>query len=149
MHRSGFTLVENVVVLMLISVLSALAVPRIKNAIDQTHVRRGREAITTVASRARAVGVQRGCPAVLHMTPGTNGQVWLTVCAVGRPGLDTLGGFDPLAARFGLLLEPSRDSLQYDPRGLRIERATAKIRLSRGQARDSVVINELGKVVQL
>ena len=148
MRRSGFTMVEYVLVMTVVTILSSLGITRIRDAIQRTNVRSARDAITTLAAKARAAAVQRGCRAVLHVTPGADGQVWVTVCAIRRAGLDTLGGFDPVAARFAVVLEPSRDSIQYDAHGLRIERAAAQIRLSRGEVHDSVLINELGKVVR-
>ncbi|MGH7676199.1 MAG: type II secretion system protein [Gemmatimonadales bacterium] len=148
MRQSGFTMAESLVVMTLVGVLSALGFPLIRNALDRSAVRSGRLAVAGLTAAARAAATQRGCRAVLHVTAGPNGHVWITACALRRPGQDTLGGLDPLAARFGVVLAPSRDSIQYDPRGLTMERAAATIGVSRGTVQDSVMINELGKVVR-
>lgn len=148
MRQSGFTMAESMVVMALLGVMSAFGVPRIRDALDRSAVRSGRAAVAVLTATARAAATQRGCRAVLHVTPGPNGHVWVTACALRRAGRDTLGGLDPVAARFGVVLLPSRDSIQYDPRGLTMERAAATVGVSRGGIHDSVVINELGKVVR-
>ncbi|MGH7645763.1 MAG: type II secretion system protein [Gemmatimonadales bacterium] len=148
MRQSGFTMAESLVVMTLLGVVSTFGFPLIRNAVDRTSVRSGRMAVAALTAATRAAATQRGCRAVLHVTAGPNGHVWITACALRRAGQDTLGAIDPVAARFGVVLAPSRDSIQYDPRGLTMERAAATIGVSRGAVYDSVAINELGKVVR-
>jgi prepilin-type N-terminal cleavage/methylation domain-containing protein len=148
MRQSGFTMAESLVVMSVLGVLGALGFPLVRTALDQSAVRSGRTALATLTVAARTVATQRGCRAVVHVSPGPNGHVWVTTCALRGAGHDTLVAFDPVAARFGVVLTPSRDSIQYDPRGLTLQRAAATIGVSRRAARDSLVINELGKVVR-
>ena len=148
MRPSGFTLAESLLVMTVLGVVSAFGVPRIRHTMYSISVRSARATVTTHAAKSRAAAVQRGCRSVLHVTPGSNGHVWVTACALRGAGRDTLGGVDPVAARFGVALVPSRDSIQYDPRGLSLERAVATVGISRGGVADSLMINELGKVVR-
>lgn len=148
MRQSGFTLVEYLIVMILAGILTSLGMPHIHDAIQKTGVRSARVAVGTLAAKARAVAVQRGCRSVLHFTDGPDGQVWVTTCKITGAGLDTLGGVERVASRFSVVMTCSRDSLQYGPRGLSVDYLGATVWMAWGGARDSVMINPLGKVVR-
>ena len=148
MRQSGFTLVEYLIVMILLGVVTSLGLPRIQGAIQKTSVRSARVAVGTLAVKARAVAVQRGCRSVLHFTDGPDGRAWVTTCKITGAGLDTLGGVERVASRFNVVMTCSRDSLQYGPRGLSLDYVPATVWMAWGEARDSVMINQLGKVVR-
>ena len=148
MRQSGFTLVEYLIVMILLGVVTSLGLPRIQGAIQKTSVRSARVAVGTLAAKAHAVAVQRGCRSVLHFTDGPDGQVWVTTCKITGAGLDTLGGVEQVASRFNVVMTCSRDSVQYGPRGLSMDYLAATVWMAWGEARDSVMINQLGKVVR-
>ena len=148
MRQSGFTLVESLIVMILVGIVTSLGIPRFRDTIQKVRVRSARIAVGTLAAKARAAAVQRSCRSVLRVTDGPDGQVWVTVCKISGPGLDTLGGVEQIASRFNVVLACDRDSVQYDPRGLSIDYVTMTVRVTGGDVSDSLMINQLGKVVR-
>jgi len=66
--------------------------------------------------------------------------------------VDTVSGVQNLTTRFKVTLSASRDSVQYDPRGLSMDGFSSNtvVRLtgSNSTNQDSVMINTIGKVVR-
>src|SRR5438552_1576548 len=73
-----------------------------------------RDAIT--AALRGAAAIQRGCRSVLHFTGNT---VWVTTACPTT--VDTISGVQDLYALFKVTMSASRDSVQYDPRGLSMD----------------------------
>ncbi len=153
MNRSGFTLIEMMIVVIVMGAIAVLGFPRIRGALDKTNVRSARVFLGTAVVTARAAAVQRGCRAVVHFTSGSSGTVWVTACPrqmAGAGSVDTVGGVERLAARYGVTLTASRDSIQYDPRGLSMDNVTTTLKVTGATAagQDSILINTIGKVVR-
>jgi len=146
--RNGFTLIEMLIVVVVMGMVAVMGFPRVRDAIRKQNVRSARLAVGTLAAKARALAVHRGCRAVLHFTAGSSGRIWVTVCQVNGTGVDTLGGVEYLAERFRVTLTPTRDSVQYDMRGLSLDNQATTIRLAGSGIQDSVVINSVGKVMR-
>lgn len=148
-QRAGFTTIEMITVVVLIGIIAMIGFPRIRGALDRQNVHSARAAAQTLVVKARAVAVQRGCRGTLHMT--SDGRMWVTVCrvpaAVGSTR-DTLGSVETLGARYNVTVGPSRDSLAFDARGLKINFERVTVRFMNNQVEDSLVVNELGKVVR-
>ena len=149
MRKSGFTFIEVMIVMIIIGLIAALGIPRIRDAIEKQNVRSARAAYSTLVAKARAAAVERGCRSALFTTSGSNGRAWVTACRVTGAGRDTLGGIDPIAARYGITVTAGKDSVTFDPRGIAIERVRTVIHFQSGNIRDSVVVNSLGKVTRL
>jgi len=111
------------------------------------NVRSARDALGTEAAIARSAAIQRGCRGVLHFTSGANATVWVTTQCGAK--VDTVAGVEKLSSRFNVTLTATRDSVQYDPRGLSLDNAVTLVRID-GKAgfKDSVQINSIGKVVR-
>src|SRR5213594_1298758 len=105
MRRSGFTTIEMVIVVVLIGIIAMIGFPTISKTLDKTNV-----------GTARAAAIQRGCRSVLHFTGNT---VWVTTACPTT--VDTVSGVQDLYARFKVTMSASRDSVQYDPRGLSMD----------------------------
>ncbi len=148
MDKRGFSFIEILVVMILIGVLAVIGIPRLRGVVESNNVRGARVAVSTLVAKGRAAAVQRGCRATLHFTSGTNGTVWLTVCKVNANGLDTLGGVEYLAARFNVTFTATRDSVSFDPRGINTNYVMTTLRLNSNTVQDSVMINQVGKVVR-
>jgi prepilin-type N-terminal cleavage/methylation domain-containing protein len=149
MSRRGFTFIEILIVMILIGVVSALMFPRLRGAFEKTNVHGARAAVGTLAAKARAAAVARGCRSAIHFSSGADGTVWVTVCKVNATtGTDTLGGVEHLASRFNVTFSPSRDSVTYAPSGVSFDNVTTILRFTAGNASDSVLINPVGKVVR-
>jgi Tfp pilus assembly protein FimT len=152
MRRTGFSTIEMLMVVILIGIVAALGFPRIKTAVQKTNVRSSRVFLAAANATARAAAVQRGCRGVVHFTSGANGLVWVTACPRMKAGagtVDTLGAVEKLAARYSVTLTPTRDSIQYNPRGLNMDFLVTVVRVQGAAtvAKDSTVINQIGKVV--
>jgi prepilin-type N-terminal cleavage/methylation domain-containing protein len=148
MTRRGFTILELLVVMIMIGVLMGLAIPRLMDAFAGNNKRAARSALVTLVAKARGTAVARGCRSAVHFTSGSNGSAWVTVCKVTGTGIDTLGGVDPVAARFNVTITASRDSVTYAPSGISFDGLSTTLRVISSQGQDSVFINQIGKVVQ-
>jgi prepilin-type N-terminal cleavage/methylation domain-containing protein len=152
MGRSGFTTIEMLMVVILIGIVATLGFPRIKTAMQKANVRSARAFLGGSVATARAAAVQRGCRAVVHFTSGASGKVWVTACPRTKAGagtVDSLDGVELLASRYGVTLTATRDSVQFDPRGLNMDYQLTVVRIQGAatEAKDSAMINQLGKVV--
>jgi len=153
MNRRGFSAVELLIVIVIIGAVAMMTFPKIRTALDKTSVRSARVSIGTFAAEARAAAASRGCKAVLHFAGGTTSQAWVTACPRLKPGagtVDTIAMIDDVGARFSTTMTYTRDSVQYDPRGLSMDNANTVVRFTGNVAgnTDSLVINTLGRVVR-
>ena len=150
MRRSGFTTIEMVIVVLIIGVIATLGFPRLRDSVQKQNYRSAKAALATYVAIARGTAVARGCRTALHFVSGLSSRVWVTSCKINsNVGRDTIGSVEFLGDRFNLRLQAGKDSIQFDSRGIRLsfERTVIKIRTKADQDRDSVVINQLGKVV--
>jgi len=149
MGTKGFSTIELAIVMILIGLIAALAFPRIRGALEKQNVRSARAAAQTFVVKARAAAVQRGCRGTVQLR--ADGRVWVTVCttapAAGRT-LDTLGPIELLGARYNVQVAASRDSIAFDARGMKINFERVVVAFRNGAIQDSLVVNEVGKVVR-
>jgi prepilin-type N-terminal cleavage/methylation domain-containing protein len=149
MNRSGVTVIELVIVVALIGIITLIGFPKIRQSLDRTNLRSARDAVGTLAATARSAAIQRGCRGVLHFT-ATPPTVWVTTACPAK--VDTVSGVQDLKTRFNVTLSASRDSVQYDPRGLSMDgfNSNTVVRLTGSVTtnQDSVMINPIGKVVR-
>src|SRR5574342_467013 len=64
---AGFTVIELLWVIVLIGLMAALGIPRIRDAVQKQNVRGARVAAVAQVVKARNAAVQRGCRAVVHL----------------------------------------------------------------------------------
>src|SRR5437867_5758357 len=146
MNKRGFTFIEIMIVMVIIGVIASFGIPRIRDAVIKTNIRSARVGFSLLAVTARQAAVARGCKGVLHITTGTSGKVWVTVCkltATGSVGtaVDTIGVPTALASRYGVSIASMVDSIQYDPRGISIGYTQAIVRFTASgtTAKDSAI----------
>jgi hypothetical protein len=66
----------------------------------------------------------------------------------GSGTIDTIGVVSKLATLYGVTMSETRDSVQFDPRGLSLTGAQSSVTFAATDGtQDSIVINLLGKVV--
>jgi len=146
MSRKGFSTIEMIIVIVLIGVIATMAFPRLKNSLEKQNVRSAKVLIATLVATARGVAVQRGCAATLHMTADS---IWVTACGVNPPAPSVQVGTKKLVgSALNVTLNPSAATVVYDPRGLATVFQTTTIRIIGPTYRDSVVINQVGKVTR-
>lgn len=153
MRRTGFTTIELLIVIIIMGVIAALTFPKIRQGLDKANVRAARVDVGTFVALARASAVQRGCQGVIHFAYGSTSRVWVTACPRYLPGtgtVDTVASIDNLENRYTVSLTSTSDSVQFDPRGLRLDNNTTVVRFTGGVGSntDSVLINPIGKVVR-
>jgi len=146
-QQVGFTLIEMIWVIVLMGLMAMLGIPRIRDALQKQSVRSARVAGATLVVKARTAAVQRGCRAVVHMRG--DGRMWVTVCrTTGVAGVDTLGGVDDFTIRYGVTVVPSRDSIEYGPRGLTLGNQAGQVLFQRTPHADTLTVNAVGKVTR-
>jgi Tfp pilus assembly protein FimT len=102
--------------------------------------------LTTLVATARSTAVQRGCNATLNMSADS---VWVTACGVNPPAASvTVGTKKLVGSEFSVSLVPSVAAIVYDPRGLRTSFVTSSVRIVGVHYSDSVIINQVGKVIR-
>ena len=146
--KAGFTVLEILIVLIIISTVAAVAIPKLRGNQEKQGVRSSRAALQTIIAKARGAAIQRGCASTVRLV--APGQVWVTSCRLSSTGgtLDTLGGIENLAARYTVVMATSVDSIRFDPRGLNSTFQQAVVRFTAGSITDSVNVNAVGKVVR-
>ncbi len=146
MRNRGFTAIEILIVMIIIGILAAFGIPRLRNSLEKQNVRSAKALFATLVATARGVAVSRGCPATLTMTVDS---AWVTACGVSPPAASVQVGTKKLIGDdFNVKLGPSVSSLIYDPRGLSTAYQIVTVQIIGTTVTDSVMINQVGKVVR-
>jgi prepilin-type N-terminal cleavage/methylation domain-containing protein len=135
--RKGYTLLEQLVVLAVMTILLALVGPRTMSALDRSAVRNARRQLVSALGAARGSAQSRAERVAVSMD-STAGL--LRVLA----GADTLL-VRPLRAELGVALAASRDTVTYGASGRGYGAANSTIVLSRGVAAETVYVARLGR----
>ncbi|UCF41279.1 MAG: prepilin-type N-terminal cleavage/methylation domain-containing protein [Gemmatimonadota bacterium] len=146
MSRSGFTLVESIVAIVIIGVLLAVGMPRMKDWLLREDVRAARRQVTTHLARGRATAVYRGCTAVLHLDGGTD-RVWITSCAIQGPGVDTVGTIDDFWSHFGVTFTSDGDSVLFTPQGVALATNSISMVFTKAGYTRDLLITPVGRPV--
>jgi len=144
MKKDGFTLIEMAIVVVIVGFVSALAYPRLSAAVTRERVRSAAVAVVTIHAKARAVAIQRGRPAVLDLTAGRL-IIRSPDPVTGAP--DTVDVED-VAARYGVEIRATHDSVLFDPRGLGADMSPTTVYVALGTDADTVRISRLGRVLR-
>jgi prepilin-type N-terminal cleavage/methylation domain-containing protein len=144
LHRNGFTLVETLAAIVLLSLLTLIAYPRARAAMTTTSVRSARTAAINTYARARSTAIEKGRPMRLRFT-ATQAIVYDTPSV--RPGhlIDTVGPIQQLKEAYGVSVTPNT-VLTVDPRGVGVNVGTVVVKMSKDSHADSMVISGYGKV---
>ena len=146
MSRSGFTLRESIIEIVIISALLSLAMPKVKEYVLHEAVRSARREVTTHLARGRATAVFRGCRAVLHLDPATS-RVWITACSIQGTGMDTVGSVDDFQSRFGVAFTSDGDSVLFTPQGVAMASASISMTFSKDGWSENLAITPVGRPV--
>lgn len=142
--RSGFTLIEMMVVVALMAIMMTVAAPRIRSIRDRSNLRAARDEVATAFALARSAAVQKGIVATLTAR-GDSVSVTLSSgqLVLAPRALDEL---------YGASLRPvaADQTVQFDSRGFAINRpAQTQYVLSVGGASASVCVSKLGLVTKV
>lgn len=138
MRRFAFTLLELVVVLSLVGLLMALAVPRFTAMRDGTSVRAAVADLAAAFSMARQSAITRRTTVAIVLDT-TSGTVEL------RSATRTIAR-RPLGAMYGIVLVANRDSAVYDSRGLGYGVSNLTVTVRRGSIVDTLTMSRLGRL---
>lgn len=146
MRRNGFSTIEMIIVVILIGIIAAIGFPRLRRGLEKQNVRSSKALIATLAATARGTAIQRGCRATLNVS---GDSVWVTACGVNPPAASVQVGTKKLVgSEFGVALSATQPTVVYDPRGISTVFQITTIRVIGPHYRDSVIINQVGKVTR-
>jgi prepilin-type N-terminal cleavage/methylation domain-containing protein len=135
--RSGFSLLEQLVVLAVMGILLTLVGPRTASALDRAAVRDARMQLVSVLGAARGSALARAERVSVAMDGGAG---ILRILA----GSDTLL-VRPLRTELGVAVASTRDTVTYGASGRGYGAANSTIVLSRGAAAETVYVARLGR----
>ena len=148
-RRSGVTLLELMVVIILIAAITTLGLPKLAGGKEKANVRAAKDQVISQLATARAASIRRGLATRFH---AENGAVWITVQnAPADPNFTQLGSRQELGEMLGVTLNVSAnaDTIQFDGRGFaKLAGGSGKIRVANGVTQDSVCVTRLGAVLK-
>jgi prepilin-type N-terminal cleavage/methylation domain-containing protein len=146
--RSGFSLSEMLVVLIIMGVLMAIAMPKFASIRDKSSLRGAKQMLASYVMRARAAAIRQSQPAQFYLS---NNQIWATV---SQPG----GSSTNVA--FTAALDQSRgvtvtsgtsatsDTIVFDPRGIATLSTARTYVFTRNGIKDSLCVSRLGLIAR-
>ena len=143
-NRSGYTIIEMIVVLVIFAVVTGLSIPHLHAATSSAGLRSARTQTAIYLAQAHALAVQRGREAwfvrsgnVVSVSVDSSG----TQVVYGRP--------HDLSREHGVVIPTTtHDVIKFDPRGFAIGAGTVEtVVLTRDGMRDSVCMSKLGKII--
>jgi prepilin-type N-terminal cleavage/methylation domain-containing protein len=144
MGRRGFSTIEMIIVVVLIGIIATIGFPRLRRGLEKQNIRSAKAMLSTMVATARGSAIQRGCAATLNLS---SDSVWVTACGVNPPAASvTVGTAKRVGAEFNVTLSASSATVVYDPRGIATAFQVTTVRVIGPTYRDSVVINEVGRV---
>ena len=136
--RKAFTLPELLLVLAVLGILTALALPRLSQAIDRIEVEGAANRLITAHRRARVMALARGQVVLLSID---STQLTISQPAQTEPLWTDVGP----AASGVQLAGPARQFI-FSPGGTTLGFSNATLQLSRGSTTRTVIISRLGRI---
>ena len=144
-NHDGFSLIELLVVLVLLSLLTATAVPSMSGWVDRSKTRRALDRLVVDISYARVLSVQQS----RRTNVAIGGDGSYTISAMQDDGSwTTLRAVDLADDYPGIAVSGGLTNLQFTSRGT-LETADAVdgfVIVSRGALRDSIFVSPAGRV---
>ena len=148
--RSGFTLVEALIVVVILGLIALIGLPKISAAMVRTDLRSARTTMINLVATARAASVQRNRVTWIKRN-GNTAYVAGTPRVVPLAGstADTVGPVHDLGATYKVTMTGA-DSVQFDPRGFGswAGGGSVAITLSRSSHSETITIDGLGRVIK-
>lgn len=134
--RSGFTMIEMMVVLSILGILAAIAAPRLRSALANARMRGAKTTLAAALVTARAAAVQHGGNGRFRVE---SGKAWAESGPTATAVIiaDTI----KLSSQYNVTATPASLSINFGARGLAVAGPAA------GQV--IVLTNELGRVDSL
>lgn len=146
MRSKGYSLVETLIVIVLVSIIAGIGYPRLRTALVKSDVRSARTTMITLYQKTKAAAMESSRPTTLHFN-GTS--AWITAIPRLMPGMgirDTIGPVENLYTRYGVAVSATPvANLVVNPRGWGTSGWTT-VFVSRAGYTDSMVVSAFGRV---
>ncbi|MDH3455981.1 MAG: prepilin-type N-terminal cleavage/methylation domain-containing protein [Gemmatimonadota bacterium] len=137
--RRGVTLLEVIIVITVVGIITALAVPRVATWTDQRAAARAARELVNFYSHARMSAIFRGSQVRLEFAPDTLRAAFEGVS-------DSVFLVRPGPKRHGVTLRASRSVIRIYPNGFGRGAANTKLVVRRGIAAESLTTSRLGRL---
>jgi prepilin-type N-terminal cleavage/methylation domain-containing protein len=147
-RRTGFTLVETLVVVVVIGLIGLIALPKLNAAFAQSNVLSAKAKVMALYSTARATAVSANQTAVLRLN-GNQVYVYAYPRRSGAPlgvGVDTIVRPTNLSTAYGVSVSGGYDSVRVSSTGLGLD--SARIILTKSGRVDTLSISRYGQVIK-
>jgi type IV fimbrial biogenesis protein FimT len=150
--RRGFTLIEMLVALVVVSLVLLIGLPKFTSAITAQNLRGSRTTVVNMLAKARAASTESN--RLTWVKVSTGGKAWIIarprLVAAGTSDADTLGLVEDLNKRYGITISTTgADSVGFDPRGVASLAASSVVfTVSKSGHSESITIDKLGRVVK-
>ena len=146
-RRSGFTLVETLMVVVVMALVTLIGLPSLQNAWAHTSVLSAKSKVTSLYYRARGSAIESSRTAILVVNGG-NAYVVARPRLTALPGstVDTITPVENVYTQFQVNLTSSVDSLRISPTGLGSN--AANLILTKGSYADTLSINQYGRILK-
>ena len=135
--RRGTTVVELAVVVVVMALLAAIALPKLRGAADRFAARSAIQEARALFTLARRSAINR------RSVVGVITDTVAGTMTVRSGGVELARR--SLRQRYGVRLTSTRDSMSYDPRGLGYGAANLTIVARRGQGAETLFVSRLGR----
>lgn len=140
MTRRGHTLLELLLVVALLGILAAIALPSLRSAADRAAVRIARQELLRALDAARGAAMRRG----EQMEVRPLADRWVVYCPADPDSTAIHSATGP--DQFGVTMTGAGAPIAFGPAGITEGAANRTITLSRGGAAASVVLSRLGRI---
>jgi prepilin-type N-terminal cleavage/methylation domain-containing protein len=148
--RRGFTLIETLVALVVVSLGMLIAIPHVRDAFAQNTLLNTRAKVVSLYSTARAISSSSGRVTYLHLD---NNRVMVTAVPrrktpIGANTRDTIGVPENVSTLYGVSITTNVDSVKLDRNGLGAAGVATTVKFTKGSHVDSLVISPYGRVLK-
>jgi Tfp pilus assembly protein FimT len=130
--------IELAVVICIIAVVSAIAMPTATTLLDHIHVRAAVTEVESLFNSARHIAIARGTQATVEIDTATRAVSVIVAGEVVRTSA--------VGSSHRVHLASNRASMTYSPTGVGYGAANLSIVVQKGSATDTVVVSRLGRV---